>query len=88
MNSKPNMFQQKLTGLKSEDLTKAKIDVYDVKDKLCIVRVEDPANYGPADFITRLLKQHGAALVLIAKPSDKIECMNDEELASVGLRKL
>lgn len=71
----------------SGELT-GKIDVYDVKGRCVVIRVPDPANWPAADFATKMFKQQGAAVVLIAKPDDIIESWSDEDLLLFGLKRV
>lgn len=66
------------------------IDIHDVHDKVCIIRVEDPVQYerNMGVSMTKFLKSAGAALVIIAKPDDKIDVLSDDDLAILGLKRI
>lgn len=65
------------------------IDVHEMHGKTVIIRVEDPNAYEEGSReMTRLLRKAGAALVLVAKPSDKIDVLSDEDLEVLGLKRI
>ena len=55
-----------------------------------ILRVEDPNAYnkGAGKWMTSFLKGAGAATVILAKPDDKIDVLSDEDLATLGLKRI
>lgn len=66
------------------------MDIYDVVGKVVVIRVEDPISYSASgDILGKELKKRGAAMVLIARPQDKLELLlSDDMLASMGLQRI